>query len=295
MDTQLLTAFVTVAEESSFSMAAEKLGLTQSAVSKRIALLESQITQPLFDRIGRRVELTEAGTALIPRAKRILQEVYDTQRFMADLRGNVSGDLRIGTSHHIGLHRLPPVLKHFTQQYPEVLLKLQFIDSEQALESILYGEFDLALITLSDAIINDTIDTIQYHSLWQDPMCFVSNKHHPLSQKDCISLADLAIHPAILPDVNTHTTQLIQSLFEQENLSLSLSMTTNHLDAIKMMISVGLGWSVLPETLMTKDLVRLPLNKIRPIRQLGCIFHRERSLSNAARAMLVHLREHNSG
>jgi DNA-binding transcriptional LysR family regulator len=291
MDTQVLTAFVTVAERASFSAAAEQLGLTQSAISKRIASLEMQITQPLFDRVNRRVELTEAGIALLPRAKRILQEVHDTQRFMADLRGQVSGQLRIATSHHIGLHRLPTVLKKFTQQYPDVHLQLHFIDSEQAKDAILHGEFDLALVTLSEAILNDDIEAIQHHRLWQDPLCFVANTEHPLSLRKRTQLVDLASYPAILPDINTYTTQLIQQLFDKEKQTLTISMTTNHLDAIKMMISVGLGWSVLPETLVTKGLTRLPISKIKLTRQLGCIFHRERTLSNAARAMLQLLRK----
>ncbi len=293
MDTQLLTAFTTVAELSSFSEAASRLHLTQSAISKRIALLESQIGQPLFDRIGRSIHLTEAGAALIPRAKRILQEINDTQQFMADLQGEISGSLRIVTSHHIGLHRLPSILKSYTQAYPNVHLQLTFIDSEQAIDSILHGEFELAFITLPQSILDDMIEEIQHHPLWEDPMGFVANNDHPLNHKTTITLSDLSGYPAILPDTNTYTTQLIQQLFTDKKQVLDISMTTNHLDAIKMMISVGLGWSVLPKTLMSKNICQLPVNNIHLTRQLGCIHHRERTLTNAARAMLKHLRENN--
>lgn len=290
MDIQQLTAFVTIAELGSFSAAARRLHLTQSAISKRIALLEVQVTQPLFDRIGRSVQLTEAGLALVPRAKRILQEIADTKQFMSDSRGSVSGPLRIATSHHIGLHRLPPFLTTFSQQYPDVHLQLTFIDSEQAINAIVQGEFELALITLPETILDNNIDNIQHHNLWQDPMEFIVNNNHPLSFKQKIKLADLAAYPAILPDRNTYTTELIQQLFTQERQTLDISMTTNHLDAIKMMISVGLGWSVLPETLMSKNITRLNVTGLKLTRQLGCIHHRARTLSNAARTMLKHLR-----
>jgi DNA-binding transcriptional LysR family regulator len=289
MDIQLLKAFITIAENGSFSAAAQRLHLTQSAISKRIALLEDQVTQPLFDRIGRSVQLTEAGHALVPRAKRILQEIADTKQYMSDIRGSVSGPLRIATSHHVGLHRLPPFLKTFSQQYPEVHLELTFIDSEQAINAILQGEFELALITLPEAILDNTTDNIQYHHLWQDPMEFIVNNNHPLSLKKKIKLSDLAAYPAILPDRNTYTTELIQQLFTQEKQMLDISMTTNHLDAIKMMISVGLGWSVLPETLMSKNITCLNVGELKLTRQLGCIHHRARTLSNAARTMLKHL------
>ncbi len=300
MDTQQLLAFTTIANSGSFSAAASQLGLTQSAISKRIALLEEYVAQPLFDRVSRQVLLTEAGQKLLPRAKRILQEIDDTRRYMLDLKGDVSGLLTIATSHHIGIHRLPSLLKRFTQHFPDVHLDIHFIDSEQAIEAIEQGDFELALMTLPNSLLlqsneNHPVHKLQYHPIWSDPLAFVADKQHPLTQKasrkKTINLADLANYPAILPDKNTYTTQLIQSLFEKQGQALSISMTTNHLDAISMMISVGLGWSVLPTTLLSKNIIKLPIKGPELVRELGCIHHRERTLSNAARAMLDMLRK----
>lgn len=147
MDTQLLHAFLAVADKRSFSLAADQLNLTQSAISKRIALLEEELSSPLFDRIGRQVHLTEAGNTLLPHAKQLVEDTESTVRLMKERRGEVGGLLRIATSHHIGVHRLPPFLKVYTQQYPKVHLDIHFIDSEQATQAILRGEFDLAIIT----------------------------------------------------------------------------------------------------------------------------------------------------
>jgi len=300
MDIQQLIAFTTIADLGSFSAAAAQLRLTQSAISKRIALLEVQVSQPLFDRINRTVQLTEAGQALLPRAQRIIREVEDTKRYMTDIKGLVTGSLSIATSHHIGLHRLPTVLKRFTEQYPDVHLQINFIDSEQANAAVLQGEFELALITLPQSFIDDEgqVDRnhdIQHYRIWSDPLAFVTNQQHPLAKKVSqglsVTLADLANYPAILPDPNTYTTQLIQNLFDEKKQALNISMTTNHLDAINMMISVGLGWSVLPLTLMNKNIIELPIKAPCLVRELGCIHHRERSLSNAARAMLTLLRK----
>lgn len=291
MDTQLLNAFITVAEKHSFSLAAEELGLTQSAISKRMALLESQVGQMLFDRTGRKIFLTEAGELLLPSARNILTAVENAQQLMEQQHKTVSGTLRLATSHHIGIHRLPAILKSFTQKYPEVHLQLQFIDSEKAIKAIGRNEFDIAVITLPEDTDDYGDSDIQYHNLWQDPMQFVINKSHSLANKTTITLKDLQNYPAILPDRSTRTTQLVQQLFSQKNYDLSLSMTTNHLDAIKMMVSVGLGWSALPERLIDKSLQILPIKKINLSRQLGCIHHRHRTLSNAARAMLKHLKQ----
>ena len=117
MDLANLNAFIAIAEAGSFSEAGERLHLTQPAVSKRIAGLEQQLNVRLFDRIGREVSLTEAGRALLPRAYQILNVLDDTRRALTNLNGEISSRLTLATSHHIGLHRLPPLLRAFTRAH----------------------------------------------------------------------------------------------------------------------------------------------------------------------------------
>ncbi len=286
MDTQLLTAFIAVTEQQSFSIAAEQLGLTQPAVSKRIALLEQQLGFSLFDRIGRTVYLTETGQRLLPRARHILEMVEDTQRIVTQQHDKVDGNLRIATSHHIGLHRLPPILKTYTEHFPNVRLQLQFMDSEKAIHAIEHGDFDLAAITLPEDTDSQGKTAIQYHPIWQDSMQVVVNQDHPLAVSNTISLKSLSEYPAILPDITTRTSRLIKQYFDNEKLKLDITMTTNHLDAIKMMVNVGLGWSALPERLADDSLHTLSIQKVQFIRDLGCVHHRHKTLSNASRAML---------
>ena len=131
LDTPSLQVFISVADTDSFTAAGEQLFLTQPAISKRIAQLEEQLGARLFDRIGRQIHLTEAGQALLPRARAVLREMEDISRSITNLSGRVAGKLRIGTSHHIGLHRLPPILRQFSRQYPDVQLDIHFIDSEE--------------------------------------------------------------------------------------------------------------------------------------------------------------------
>ncbi len=118
MDLNSLNTFIAIAETGSFSEAGERLHLTQPAVSKRIAALEQQLNARLFDRVGREVNLTEAGRALLPRAYQLLNVLDDTRRALNNLTGEVSGRLVLATSHHIGLHRLPPLLRAFTPATP---------------------------------------------------------------------------------------------------------------------------------------------------------------------------------
>ncbi len=282
MDTQNLKAFQAVAAKGSFSEAASELFITQPAVSKRIAALELELGCKLFDRVGRNVHLTHEGETLLPKAQQILRDLQDARRQMLELSGEVKGHLSLATSHHIGLHRLPTVLRQFTHRYPDVQLSLDFLDSEKAYTQVLHGHYDLAITTLAP----EPEKAIHSHAIWTDELCFVAAHDHPLADRSQLDLKELAEFPAILPDKNTYTTRLIRELFEAENLELITNMATNHMDTIKMMSSIGLGWAVLPNTIVDEGLKVLNVKDLRLSRELGLIHHRERSLSNAAKAFL---------
>ncbi len=290
MDTQHLKAFITVAKLRSFTNAADALHLTQPAISKRIAALEQQLDCKLFDRIGRSIALTEAGQALLPRASDILLSVKDTELAISNLSGRISGSLRLATSHHIGLHHLPQILKRFTLHYPDVHLELSFMDSEKAYDAVSQGDAELAIITLS----NQPPSGITTTALWQDPLSFVVAYDHQLAKTAIVTLEQLSQFPAILPDTSTQTTQLVRELFDNHHLKLSISMATNYLETIKMMVSIGLGWSTLPNTMVHSisdhELKKLNIDSSQLERNLGCIHHKEKTLSNAARAFLKALR-----
>ena len=283
MDLANLNAFIAIAETGSFSGAGERLHLTQPAISKRIAGLEQQLKVRLFDRLGREVGLTEAGRALLPRAYQILNVLDDTRRALTNLNGEVSGRLTLATSHHIGLHRLPPLLRAFTRQHPQVALDIQFLDSEVAYEEILHGRAELAVITLAP----ETREPVHAVAVWDDPLDFVAAPEHPLARNGAVTLADVALHPAVFPGGNTFTHHIVQRLFEAQGLTPNIAMSTNYLETIKMMVSIGLAWSVLPRTMLDDQVVRLPLPGIQLQRRLGYILHRERTLSNAARAFMA--------
>lgn len=282
MDTLLLEAFVAVAETGSFSEAAEKVHITQPAVSKRIAQLESLLDCRLFDRISRAVYLTEAGKALLPRAQKILRELKETRQAIHDLSGEISGSLSIAISHHIGLHRLPPVLKAFASSNPKVSLAVEFMDSEIAYEGVLHGDYEIAVITLAP----EPHPQIYSFCLWDDPLTPMAASDHPLATKAKVSIQHLSNFPAILPGLETYTGRLIKRVFDDSGYGLQASMATNYLETIKMLVSVGLGWSILPTIMLDEGLSILPCDSLNFSRQLGYIHHKEKTLSNAATAFL---------
>lgn len=281
MDTQSLKAFLSVAKHHSFSEAAEELFLTQPAVSKRVSVLEQQLETKLFDRVGRKVSLTPSGTALLPKAKQILHLIKSTEQELHNLSLQVSGSLEIISSHHVGLHRLPPILKEYSTLYPEVDLKIEFSESESGYEQVLHGDKEMALITLAP----EPHPSLVSQAIWNDQMQFVCSDDHPLSQKSHIRLEDLAHHKAILPSKNTFTRQKVEQLFSDTEVSLDVVTSTNYLDTIRMMVSIGYGWSVLPESLCNNlKILNLPVEMSG--RQLGYVVHKHHSLTNAAKALI---------
>ena len=282
MDIAALKAFIAVADSRSFSRAGEALFLSQPAISKRVSALESELSIKLFDRIGRRVTLTEAGLTLLPRARKIIVDLEDSLRTLSNLSGHVSGRLRFATSHHIGLHRLPGALRRFTRRYPDVQLDIAFMDSEAACRAVEHGELELAIVTLPP----EKPVALETRQIWPDPLTVVVSRQHSLARKKRTSLANLAAHPAILPSLNTYTRQIAEQAFDKLGHKLDISLSTNYLETIKMLVSVGIGWSLLPETMLDRQLVALPVKHLQLTRSLGVVYHRERTLSNAAGALI---------
>ncbi len=282
LDSQNLRAFLLVAETGSFSLAAQKLHLTQPAISKRVAQLEEQLNASLFDRIGRTISTTEAGEALLPHARAVLRELQAAQQSVRDLAGEVRGRLRLATSHHIGLHRLPPVLSFFSKTFPAVQLDIDFMDSEQAYELTLRGEVELAVVTLAPAPVAKIIT----RPIWPDPLDFMVQDGHELTRRKNLDLKDLSKYPAILPGLNTYTGQIVKNLFDRRSLPMQIAIATNYLETIRMMASVGLGWTVLPRTMCDASLAIMPIRDARIERVLGVVHHESRSLSRAARAFI---------
>ncbi|MGQ0618592.1 MAG: LysR family transcriptional regulator [Panacagrimonas sp.] len=282
MDTQALAAFLEVADSVSFTRAAERLNLSQPAISKRLRALEDQIGTRLFDRVGRSVMLTDAGRALLPYARRVAQTLEDGRRALSRLNATVSGRLSIGTSHHIGLHRLPPVLKRYVLDYPGVDLDLHFMDSEDACEAVLAGKLELGVVTLPLA----RLPRLDSGVVWDDPLAVVVAPGHPLAGRRRVRLEDLAGHPAVLPDADTYTHRIIRAELDARGITPRVRLATNYLETLKMLAGIGLGWSVLPVSMIDDTVFRLPVTGFRPKRELGWVRHADRTVSGPARALL---------
>ena len=272
-----LETFLSVARLGTLSQAAEHLHITQPAVTKRIQNLEQSLDCALFSRVGRRLLLTSAGEALLPNAELISGTVANTHRQMQQLTNAAGGELRIATSHHIGLHRLAPVLREFRRSHPQVQLNLRFEDSEVAYQMVRNGSVELAVVTLNPAGDPELTEA----TVWDDPLVFVDSEPGHSN----MSLQALAERPCVLPGPNTYTGRIVGQRFAEHNLPLNPAMSTNYLETIGMLVSVGLGWSVLPAT-MVVHLHILDVACAAMGRRLGYVFDPRINQSSATQRFI---------
>ncbi len=286
MDIKQLNALLALSQLQSFVAAAERLHITQPALTKRIQLLEQSVGTPLIDRHRRTFGLTAAGEITVKLASSVNQQIEDCRQQIRDLDTRITGPLKLAISHHLGLHRLPTVLREYSRRYNDVTLQIEFTDSEKAYEAISQGEFDMAIVTLSPTKQPETITEV----IWPDPMGVVTSEDHPLAARGFCNLSQLAKYPAVLPGLDTYTGQIVQRVFDKHRLTLELAMTTNYLETVASLVSIGQGWSVLPIDMVKDSLVIVDVQGLNIHRDLGIVRHPTKPTSKAAQALIDLLR-----
>lgn len=282
MDFYQLAYFRKVAETSSLSRAAAELHITQPAVSKQIRSLEDELGERLFDRIGKKVFLTRAGEVLLTHVDRILRSVDEAKTAVRDLSAECSGELVIGTSDHISIHRLPDVLKAYITAFPKIDLKLRCHRSETILELVAKNQVDLGVITLQKTPPNITSRVI-----WKDPMSLVVPVGHPLTSAKRVRLKDIVQHGMILTEHATETRKMVDDVFAAQGLTPNVAMEVAYIETIKSLVRTGLGIAILPDRAVDAEvksgaLMRLRITDAAFARNLGVVYLKDKFLSRPA-------------
>jgi DNA-binding transcriptional LysR family regulator len=246
----------------------------------------------LFDRIGKRSILTPNGLAFLPHAERILHEVNTYRSSLDGQNDKPSGTLALATSHHIGLHRLPQILRDFKIKFPQVDLDLHFMDSEDACVAVANNEIELAIVTLPE-----NVDAkLNLEPVWIDTLQIVLAPDHPLANNEHIDKLKLLDYPAILPSMGTFTRRIINNYFSTSKDQMKIILETNYLETIKVMVSANLGWSMLPTSMLDETVVGKPLNSsgingLEIQRVLGIVTRQNRTLSLSSQAFILMLHQ----
>ena len=178
------------------------------------------------------------------------------------------------------------MLKRYAGRYPDVELALHFEDSEPACLAVERGELELGVVTLPDHVPRQLV----YRSIWPDPLDVVVAPGHPLIQGKRVRTRDLTEYPALLPGYSTLTRRIFEGAVADRDLSINVAMESNYFETLKMMASIGMGWSILPRTMVDRSVRAIPLVDLKLKRELGLVRHSVYALSLPARAFVQELR-----
>lgn len=291
MEIYQLRSFLTIVREGNYTKAAKKLFLTQPALSLQIKALEEALGEPLFEREGRKIYLTEAGRILMERAEQILSLVEQTSQEVGALHGLQAGQLAIGTNDSNCLYLLPELIQLFRQQFPGVELHLTNRHSTEVASLVAEGLVDFGLVTLP--VPNPHLKS---EVLFQREDVVVCSPDHPLSRQATVSLTELVQYPLLLLDQGSSSRILFDQLLAKADLVLNTIMELGSIEVIKRFVEIDLGVSIIPKFTAEQELKAGRLHAIHldwlPPRFVGLIQRRNGYLSPAAQMFLELLKQH---
>lgn len=286
MDFNNLQTFIKVAETGSFSRSAEELNLSQPAISKRIATLETRLDARLFDRVGRNVHLTEAGQILLSGARQIQLEVDRIEDVLCRNGTDVNGSLTIGTTAYVASNQLSPLINAFEKSFEGVEIDLQLADAEELIEYVGDNIIELALCPMHRSSISALPDTLQHVELWSTDLHVVAKLNDPLASQSVVTSGQLSARKAILPKHGTLARRTIDRVFTFGTNKEDLSIPTEDFNTMRSLAMMGMGWTYLPDYMIDPALVTLNVPGVILKQTAVMIRRRERTMSRAAEAFM---------
>jgi DNA-binding transcriptional LysR family regulator len=241
MDLRQLEIIRAIADTGSFTAAGEKLHVSQSAISRQILLLEEELGEAVFHRIGRRIRITPAGESLLQLSRRVFQDLDETVSAISDKRESLKGTLRLVGGMTVCLYAFPPLLAEVRRVHPHLDLKITVGSAERSIAMLRSGAGDLGLVTLPV----DAADLVEMPVLHEE-LLLTTYPAHPLAKKRVITPSDLHGQPFILFESGSITRRIVEQFFARERIALSIVMETENVEIIKAMVRHGLGVSIIP-------------------------------------------------
>lgn len=290
MEIHQLTYFVAVVETGSFSRAAERCNVAQPSLSQQIQKLEQELGEPLFDRLPRRVVLTDTGRSLLPRATSILAEIQDIKHAMQQDADFSHGLLNVGFIPTIAPFVLPRVIKRFSRDFPQAHLIVHEGLTEVLVRDLVDGKLDVGIT--STPIHNRLIRT---QELLSEPLLVGSSKTNDIITRAKIGVKELDDLPFIVLNEMHCLGEQVQSFCYQQNLELKIVCNTTQLSTVQNCIAAGLGISLVPRALAINDksdqIAYRELNDAAPQRKIAAATRVERVQSFLAQKFIEIVRE----
>jgi LysR family transcriptional activator of glutamate synthase operon len=289
MDLHQLRVFQAAVKYGGFTRASEQLHLSQSTVSQHIKLLEEELGCPLFLRVGKRVQVTEAGNVLLQYAETIFRDLKNAEMAVREMNALQRGTVRLGVGPTTLTYRLPHVLGDYSRRFPNIELIVLAGTTEFLLDALRSQHLDLAVV-MRTALQPGLAVT----ELGHEEMVVVLNRDHPLAHQRTVEPADLASFRFILYEKNTAMQNVIDRYFESLGVRPRIAMEVENNEAIKSLVRVGLGASIMPLCAVSEEppggLLRVLRVKGKPLtRELLLVSADAEILPNAIRELAASL------
>jgi DNA-binding transcriptional LysR family regulator len=249
MEVRQLQFFRTLAEELNFTRTAEKVHTVQSNVTAQIKALEEELGTPLFDRLGRRVTLTDAGRRFQPFAEQALAAMEQGQRAI-QAGAEPSGPLRIGAPESVLTYRLPQVLRAFRRRFPHVELIFRPYSDASLVLKLESGKFDMA-IHMADAAPNGLIQSVRLRT---ERVFLLADAEHPLASLATVKPADLAGQALLLTESGCGYREKLDRVLAMQNIRPGNVTEFSTVEAIKQCVAAGMGLALLPAIVVAREL-----------------------------------------
>lgn len=280
-----LTTFVTVVSEGSMTAAADKLYLTQPAVSQQIRNLEEDLGVELLVRGVRQIKATPQGEVLYEYAKKIINLTQQAEIAIKSIGNQMKGQLRIGTLNSLGLHLMSPIVGRLMRHNPDLSLKIDYAKGEELIKSFKKGQYDVLILPDVKAEFDSDLENCEQKFLVKEEMWLVgSNKEEKMPQQ--ISLKDIGDFSLVnfveeFPGFN----KTVNGKLQAQNLKVTSIFESSNVGTLKRVIEAGLGWGFLPAHSIKKQVRSGRLNRVyvKDLHyEIDLIFYYKKSSENKA-------------
>jgi DNA-binding transcriptional LysR family regulator len=286
VDISQLEIFLCIAEEKSFSRAAEKMLRTQPALSIAIKRLEEELGEPLFDRSSKSGTLTEAGKILHSYAQRMINLRDEAKESISELGGMFRGRLSIGANESTSLYLLPGLLLEYRQRHPNIKIEVYRNVSEKIPAEVLERNLDFGFLSYDP--VHPALQSIEVH---RDELVLVVPPRHRLVNRTQVTFKELSDEQFVAHNVKTPARTRIFELFAQHRTPLNICIELATLETIKEFVALNVGIAILPRLAVRDEiesgkLVEVPVKGMKIEKVLRIVYRREHSLSHAAKSFL---------
>lgn len=286
IDIRDLQVFLSVSRHLNFTRAGEELHLSQPSVSVRIAALQRELGSKLFEQIGKRIVLTEAGQVLIPYATKVVAALDDAHHAIAELQGLQRGSLSIGASTTPGMYVLPRVIAEFKRLHPQIEVRLRIRDTHQIEDAVAANEFDFGFV--GGHLSGSEVEVLPWRT---DRIVLIVAPKHRLAHRRSIKPQELESESFLLRETGSATRAAIAGHLDKNGVQLSASAEMENPESIKRAVQSGLGIAFISsfavETeLKNRSLIAVRVSGLDIKRELKIVYRKEKHLSKSAKELI---------